>query len=138
MALMSSRNGFTLVEAVVSTALLVLVIGGSFVLVNRSQALIYAARNHYIAINISRARLERARNFAYDQLTGLSESNVVVNDSGTPATDGYFRRTTSVLTNYQPGLTKIDVRTDIRSQRTLQFEGDYENVASLYTEYLNR
>jgi type II secretory pathway pseudopilin PulG len=135
---LSSRNGFTLVEAVVSTALLVLVIGGSFALVNRSQALIYAARNHYVAINISRARLERARNFAYDQLQGLAESNVVVNDSGSPASDGYFRRTTQVITNYQPGLTKIDVRTDIRNSRTLEFTGDNENVASLYTEYLNR
>ena len=138
MSLMSSRSGFTLVEAVVSAALLVLVIGGSYVLVNRSQDLIYAARNHYIAINISRARLERARNFEYDQLQGLSESNVVVNDSGSPSSEGYFRRTTQVTTNYQPGLTKIDVRTDIKNRRTGQFAGDYENVASLYTEYLTR
>lgn len=135
---LSAKEGFTLVEAVISTVLLVLVIGGSYSLVNRSQALIYSARNHYVAINISRARLERARNFAFDQLQTLSESNVVVNDSGVPSSDGYFRRTTLVVTNYQPGLTQIDVRTDIRNSKTLQFVGDYENVASLFTEYLTR
>jgi hypothetical protein len=135
---LSLKNGFTLVEAVISSALLVLVIGGSYTLVNRSQALIYSARNHYVAINISRARLERARDFAYDQLSSLSESNVVVNDSGVPSSDGYFRRTTQVTTNYQPGLTMIDVRTDIRNARTLQYSDDCENVASLFTEYLTQ
>lgn len=138
MTLVSSKRGFTLVEAVVSSALLVLVIGGSYTLVNRSQAMIYSARNHYVAINISRARLERARDFSFDQLQGLSESNVVVDDSGVPSESGYFRRTTQVTTNYQPGLTLINVKTDIRNSKTLNFSDDYENVASLYTEYLTR
>lgn len=130
------RQGFTLVEAVVASALLVLVIGGSYSLITRSQALIYSARNHYVAINIARARLERARNFAFDQLPTLTETNVVVNDSGIPSASGYFRRTTQVITNYQPGLTYIQVRTDIRHYKDLTFKDDYETVASLFTEYL--
>lgn len=134
----NKRQGFTLVEAVIASALLVLVIGGSYSLVTRSQALIYSARNHYVAINIARARLERARNFAYDQLTTLIETNVVVNDSGIPSDSGYFRRTTQVDTNYQPGLTYILVRTDIRNYKDLTFKDDYETVASLFTEYLTR
>jgi hypothetical protein len=132
------RQGFTLVEAVVASALLVLVIGGSYSLVTRSQALIYSARNHYVAINIARARLERARNFAFDQLPTLTETNVVVNDSGIPSDSGYFRRTTQIVTNYQPGLTYIQVRTDIRYYKDLTFKDDYESVASLFTEYLTR
>lgn len=136
MTLSITKMGFTLAEAVISTALLVLVIGGSYSLISRSQALIYSARNHYIAVNISRARLERIRNFAYDQLITLSETNIVVNDSGVPLSSGYFRRTTSVVTNYQPGLTKIEVRTDIRNQKSLEFTGENESVATLATEYL--
>ena len=139
MPLHSTKRGFTLVEAVVSSVLLVLVIGGSYSLVTRSQSLIYAARNHYVAINISRARLERSRDFAYDQLFTLAETNVVVTDSGVPSSVGYFRRTTSVTPGYQSGLTKIEVRTDIWDSRTRQFTtNNYESVASLFTEYLTQ
>lgn len=134
----SERNGFTLVEAIISTILLILVIAGSYTLIARVQALIHSSRNHYVAINLSRAQLERARNFAYDQLYLLSETNIVINDSGTPYSEGYFRRTTTIQTNYQPGLTKLEVRTDIRNQKTLLFSGDFESVATLATEYLTQ
>jgi UPF0288 family protein (methanogenesis marker protein 3) len=91
-----------------------------------------------VAVNISRARIERIRDFPYDQIVSLSETNVVVDGSGAPISDGYFRRTTTVTTNYQAGLTKVDVRTDIRDAKTLTFKGDYESVSSLYTEYLTQ
>lgn len=138
MALSAPKNGFTLVEAVISTVLLVMVIAGSYTLVSRSQALILSARNHYVAINISRARLERARDFAYDQLISLVESNIVVNDSGVPISDGFFRRTTLVTPNYLPGLTKIEVRTDMRNMKTMNFSTENESLATLATEYLNQ
>ena len=134
----SMKQGFTLVEAVISAVLLLMVVGGSYSLVNRSAQLIYSARNHYLAVNIARARLERARTFTYDQLMTLSETNIVVDDSGNPLSTGYFRRSTMVNTNYQVGLTKIEVRTDIRNSRDLTFKDDYESVASLYTEYLTQ
>lgn len=133
----TSKKGFTLVEAVISTALLVMVIGGSYKVVGSSQSLIYSARNHYVAINIARARLERVRNFAYDQLFSLGENNIVVNDSGVPSSDGYFRRTTVISTNGQPaGLTRIDVTTEIRNTKTLNFTGEHESLATFATEYL--
>lgn len=132
------KTGFTLIEAVISTALLVLVIGGSYKLVGSSQALIYSARNHYVAINIARARLERVRNFPYDQLISLGENNIVVNGSGVPSSDGYFRRSTLVTTNVpsQAGLTRIDVTTEIRNAKTLTFTGENESLATFATEYL--
>lgn len=136
MAYSGKTQGFTMVEAVISIALIVLVLGGSYALVSQSTRGIYAARNHYVAINISRARIERVRNFPYDQLPTLTETNIVVDDSGVPISSGYFRRTTLVDTNYQAGLTKIEVRTDIRDAKTLTFKGDNESVASLFTEYL--
>jgi len=132
------KQGFTLVEAVISTMLLVLVIAGSYSLVNASSKMIYAARNHYVAINIARARLERARDFAYTQLSSLAETNVVVDDSGNPSSSGYFRRSTLVNTNYQTGLTKVEVRSDIRDSRSLNFTTENESVASLFTEYLTQ
>lgn len=137
------KHGFTLVEAVISMAILVLVIAGSYKLVSGSQALIYAARNHYVAINISRARLERVRNFGYDQLISLAESKIEVDDSGVPSSGGYFRRTTLVTTNFMPGLTKVEVQTEIRNTKSLSFVevngvAENESLATFATEYLTQ
>lgn len=136
MVLLRNKQGFTLVEAVISLVLIALVLGGSYALVSQATRGIYLARNHYVAVNISRARIERIRNFTYDQIISLTETNVIVDDSGVPASEGYFRRSTLIDTNYQAGLTKVEVITDIRDAKTLTFKGDYESVASLFTEYL--
>jgi Tfp pilus assembly protein PilV len=133
-----SRSGFTLIEAVVSAVLLALVIAGSYTLLVRSAALIRGARNHYIAMNISKARVERARGFKYDQLSLLTETNMVVNDDGSPLSSGDFRRTTLIDTNYQPGLSLMTVVTEIKDLRTRGFRGENESAAALFTEYLKK
>lgn len=132
------KSGFTLIEAVVSAVLLALVIAGSYTLLVRSAALIRAARNHYIAMNICKARIERARGFNYYQLSLLTETNLVVNDDGTPLSSGDYRRTTNISTNYQQGLTLMTVVTEIKSLKPRQFVGENESSAALFTEYLTR
>lgn len=132
------RQGFTLVEAVISAAILVIVIAGSYSVLTLSSKMIRSSRDHYIAINISRARMERVRNFRYNQLSTLAETNALIDDKGNPDTSGYYRRSTLIQTNYAPGLTKVEVRTDIRDLRTLTFSGENESVACLFTEYLTQ
>lgn len=135
----SNKQGFTLIEALISLVLLVLVLGGAYPLVSQSTRGIYIARNHYVAVNISRSRIERVRNFPYSQILSLTETNVVVDDNGAPISDGYFRRTTDITTNGVPsGLTLVVVRTDIRDSKTLTFTGDYESVSCKLTEYLTQ
>lgn len=136
MAHLGTKKGFTLVEALISLVLIVMVLGGSYALVSQSTRGIYLARHHYVAVNIARARIERIRNFTYNQIISLTETNVVVDDSGIPSSEGYFRRSTLINTNYAPGLTKVEVITDIRDIKSLTFKGNYESVASLFTEYL--
>lgn len=133
-----SRNGFTLIEAVVSAVLLALVIAGSYTLLVRSAALIRGARNHYVAMNIAKARVERARGFNYYQLSLLAETNMVVSDDGSPLSSGDFRRTTLVNTNYQSGLTLMTVITEVKNLRTRAFIGENESAAALFTEYLKK
>jgi len=125
----------TLVEVVIAIAVLALVMAGSYALVSRSAALSRAARNHYVATMIAFNRLERAKNFEYDDLPLMAESEVLVNDNGVPDTEGDFRRTTTVNTNYAPNLTKIEVKVDIRNMRSGNFEGEQEKIASLFTSY---
>lgn len=132
------KSGFTLMEAIISIVLLAIVIAGSYSLVLRSANSIYSARNHYLAVNISKARIERARNFAYSELYLLGESQVLVDDCGNPLTDGPYRRSTTVNTNYQVGLTSIAVTTEIRDLKTKTFKNDSETVTGLFTEYLTK
>jgi len=132
----SDKTGFSLTEAIVSMALLAIVIAGSYSLIVSSASAIRSARNHYIAVNIGKARVERARNFNYGDLNLLAESDVVIDDNGNPLSGGDFRRSTTVNTNYQPNLTCITVDTEIRDRKTKKFKGDKETVSGLFTEYL--
>lgn len=131
----NQQRGMTLVEVVLALALLSLVMAGSYLLVSRAAATSRAARDHYVAAVIAKDRLERARNFAYDDLHLLAEDHVIVNDTGLPDPEGHFRRTTLVDTNYAPNLTKIKVIVEVRSRRTGNFDAGEESVASLFTEY---
>ena len=132
------QQGMTLVEVVLALVVLSLVMAGSYLLVSRAAATSRAARDHYVAAVIAKDRLERARNFAYDDLHLLAEDDVVVDDTGLPDPEGNFRRTTIVNTNYASGLTKIEVIVEVRNQRTGDFTGGQESVASLFTEYYER
>lgn len=136
----TAKAGFSLVEALVSSVLMALVIAGSYTLINQSGGAIRSARNHYMAVNIGKARVERARNFSYKELYLLAESNVEVDDSGNPASGGDYRRSSTVITNIpsQPNLTKMEVKTEIRDRKSKTFKGDEETVSALFTEYLNQ
>lgn len=127
-----------MVEALVSIVLLALVIAGSYSLIIQSSGAIRSARNHYLAVNIGKDRVERARNFAYNQLYLLAESLVIVDENGNPANGGSYRRTTSINTNYQPNLTLVSVQTDIRNRKSNTFKDDSETVSGLFTEYLTK
>lgn len=134
----NDKKGFSLVEALISIVLLAMVIAGSYSLIIQSSSAIRSARNHYLAVNIGKDRVERARNFDYKQLYLLAESLVIVDENGNPANGGSYRRTTTINTNYQPSLTMVSVQTDIRNRKSNTFKGDSETVSGLFTEYLTQ
>ena len=132
----------TLVEVVISTFLILMVMSGSYLLIVQSAELSRSSRRHYIAISLAKNRLERARNFQYNDLKLLSETDLTVNDNGNPDPNGRFRRTTLVDTNYAathglPGyLTEVIVTVKIRNPHTGLFTPDNESIRTLFTEYL--
>jgi prepilin-type N-terminal cleavage/methylation domain-containing protein len=132
----SGKSGFTLIEVVVSAVLLTMVMAGTYKIITATASLNRVVRNHYVAVNLAKNRLERARNFPYADLSLLTESKVVVDDNGVPTTSGRFRRTTAINTNYAPEVTQIMVTVDIMNLRSGAFSGESESAASLFTEYL--
>jgi hypothetical protein len=126
----------TLTEVVIATFLILLVMTSSYSLIVKSAELSRSARRHYIAISIAKNRLERARNFLYNDLKLMAETDLNVNDNGNPDPNGRFRRTTTVNTNFAPGLTEVTIVVKIRNPHTGLFTPDNETIRSLFTEYL--
>jgi hypothetical protein len=130
------KHGMTLTEVVVATFLILLVLSSSYALIIKSSELSRSARRHYIAISLAKNRLERARNFLYNDLRLMAETNLTVNDNGNPDPEGRFRRTTEVNTAYATNLTEVIVTVKIRNPRTGLFTPDNETIRTLFTEYL--
>jgi len=122
------RAGTTLVEVVVGLFIFGLFVAGMcrlLVLVNESAD---RARDHYVAVNIAKNRIERARAFDFNQLTSVfTENNVLVDVNGQPAVDTNFRRSTQI-TPAGTNLVEMVVTVDIRNRKTWAFNGPSEQV----------
>ena len=128
-------SGFGMVEVVVSVVLLSLVVAGSYKLITQAARLNRTARNHYVAANLAKNRIEHARNYAFADLPLLRESKVLVNAQGATETAGPFRRSTLVNTNFGYKLTEFTVIIEIRNSLSGQFQGEEQRIASLFTDY---
>lgn len=135
------RSGFTIVEAVVSSVLLAMVLGGAYTLIVRTYTVSRVARDHYVASNLAKNRIERAHNFRYSDLPLLAESKVMVDDNGSGDTEGHFRRTTRVNTSFVDPITgatntEVSVAVDVRNIRTGSFDlpEQCESNACLFAE----
>jgi hypothetical protein len=136
MSAMGSKSGLTLVETIVSLALFALFIGGVCGLLNLVRELSDNARDHYMAANLAKNRIERAKEFGYENVPLFVESNVRLDEEGEPDTDGRFRRTTAV-TMPSPNLYQLVVTVDILDRRSLSFDGEQETVETYITDMVS-
>lgn len=132
----AQRRGFTLVEVMVALVLVLGALGGAYSLIVHAARVSRMARDHYVAVNLAKNHIERARNYRYADLYLLAEDNLVMNENGGPDNRGRFRRTTVVDDDHSPGMTEITVTVHIRSRRTGEFGDENEAISSLFTEYL--
>ncbi len=131
----NTKSGISIVEVVVALGLLSLVMAAAYPVLITASRISRVARNHYIAVALAQNRMERARTLNYGDLGYLVESNVVVNDLGSPLAEGNFRRTTSILTNSGANLARFSVQVDIRNLRSRQFVGESESLSTYMTKY---
>jgi hypothetical protein len=129
------RSGVSLVEAIVAIALFALCIGGICAVVMNARQLGDMARDRYVAANLAKGRLERARSFDFDQLQLFKESAVVLNASGNIDPNGDYRRTTTI-SNVMARLAEISIRVDIRDRISRQFDDRPETLHSYVADYI--
>ncbi|MDP6525189.1 MAG: prepilin-type N-terminal cleavage/methylation domain-containing protein [Kiritimatiellia bacterium] len=128
-------SGLTLIETIVALAIFAICIGGYCALVTQVRQAADMARDRYIAVNIAKNRMERARSFDYDQLHLFVDSGVILDDDGNPDIDGNFQRTTSV-SNVTDSLSLISIKIEVRDRITRKFDDDPEVIQTYLTDYL--
>ncbi len=128
------RSGFTLPEVFVALVILGMCMGGLCALVNTSRELSDMGRDHYIAINLAKNRLERAKTVSYDDLDFFAESAVVIDVNGNASSEGRFQRTTTI-TQMTPNLRELVVEVGIRNRKSLGFDGENETARTFMAKF---
>lgn len=105
----ASSGGFTLVEVMVSSIILVIVasgIIGGIISALKAQA---NASDHYRATCIARNRIQHARTISFDSFPLMVESNREIDLDGNLSQEGDFRRST-IVTNVATNSVSISVQ----------------------------
>lgn len=111
----SNKKGITLTEVLFSAGILVIVATGILVVFVQTVDLSSRIGYEYIATNLAKSRIERARTImatsGFDSLLDLEETDKILDGSGTSDLYGEFKRSTDITTSYNGDarLTKICV-----------------------------
>ena len=131
-----SRSGLTILEVVIALSIFMVGSAGICALIVQSKRLSDTARDHYVAVNLAKNRMERARNMQYDTLPFLVESNQYIDVSGAVVqpVEAMFKRKTDVLLTGS-NLTEVVITVEIRDRGTWVFSGSKEVVRTYFAEY---
>lgn len=108
------HSGFTLLEVMIASTVLMLLIAGfvgSFIMALRT---LDAANNQYRAKAIARNRIQRARSFEFSSLSLLAEEDSRIDRYGNIDQDGDYRRTTMISTNTPTWPHTIRIQVEVR------------------------
>jgi prepilin-type N-terminal cleavage/methylation domain-containing protein len=130
-----ARSGMTMVETLVALTLLAVFTSGACKLLLTHRKVSDMARAHYTAINIAKNRMELVRTFDYGQVNNFLETDVIVDTSGVPDTEGNYRRTTAV-NPVSGNLLELVVTVDLRNRKTLVFNPANEVLTTYFANYL--
>ena len=133
----TGREGFSFIEVVIALAVLGMFIGGMCAVILGSRQLSDRARSHYIAVNLAKNRIERARNMPFESLSDFIESNTIIDTDGKPDYEGNFRRTTQ-YGSAQTNLVEMVVTVEIRDRVTRRFNGESQLVRSYIADIPRR
>ncbi len=123
----NSKDGFTLIEVVVAILVLAMCIGGLCQLFVNVHQLSEMSRSHYIAINIAKNRIERAKTLEYSDLALVTENDGIVNVSGAPDENGFFKVSTELVAA-GTNLMEMIVTVGIKNRIHLDFRGEEEQA----------
>jgi len=131
----SVRGGFGIVEAMVSLLLFGLFIAGACRLIVATRETVSRASDHYAAISLAKARVERILTFGFSQLEMMKQSNEPLDEYGNPVppAEARFKMSTAV-SSVTTNLKMVTVTMDIKDRITLEFDGEREELVTMISE----
>jgi hypothetical protein len=121
------RAGVTIVEVMMALTVFALFTTGTCKLLISHRKVLDMSRDHYIAANLAKDRLELARTFEFNQIHELAESQILLDGSGIPSLNGNFRRTTQI-SSLSSNLYELAITVDIRNRASLEFAPAKESI----------
>jgi prepilin-type N-terminal cleavage/methylation domain-containing protein len=111
-------EGFTLMEVVISIALMAIIMTSVVGVMVKGRQASASADYVYTAYNIAKNHIETLRTMSFAELSLANETDTMLNEDGVPDPEGMFKRTTIVTTNYtgNANLAKVDVKATYTAQ----------------------
>ncbi len=122
-----SKEGLTLVEMLTALLVFAMAVGGMCSLALSSKQILDTSRDHYVAVNLAKNRIERVKTFNFNELELFIDANTVLDESGTPNPNGNYSRTTQV-SSVTPNLKEVVVTIAMRNRKTLVFAPAIQQV----------
>jgi type II secretory pathway pseudopilin PulG len=131
MYILNDKKGITLIEALVSAIIITLVMLGILATLIQTIDISKRINFEYTSSNVAKSRLERARSIidtsGFSTLVDFTETDTVVDESGVPDLNGYYRRDTAVTANYggDANLAQVDVTVEYK------YKGEWKTNAAV-------
>jgi len=111
-----SRNstGMTLVEVLVSLALVTIAIGSMIALITQSSVFSRRVDRVYTASYLGQRRIDLLKKFDFDQLASTAETDIRISSDGNISENGNYVRTTEVVTNFNDNVYLAKVKVSVR------------------------
>ena len=123
----SNNEGFTLVEVLISLLIMALAVAGLCSLALTSKQILDTSRDHYVAVNLAKNRIERVKTFSFDELGLFDEAGTLLDDAGAPDPNGSYSRATTV-TNITDNMKEVVVTISIKNRKSLKYAPGQQTV----------
>ena len=127
--------GTSIIEVMIALAVFAVFAVGTCKLLIAQRKVLDMARDHYVAANLAKSRMELARTFDFEQLPELAESQILMDESGVPSVYGNFRRTTQI-TALRSNLYEMAIVVDIKNRNTLEFAPGEQTINTYVSKRL--
>lgn len=92
-----------------------------------SKQILDTSRDHYIAVNLAKNRIERVKTFNFDELELFNEVKTRLDESGAPQANGSYSRATTV-TNVTDNMKEVIVTISIKNRKSLKYAPGQQTV----------
>jgi prepilin-type N-terminal cleavage/methylation domain-containing protein len=123
----SNNEGFTLVETMTALLIMAMAVAGLCSLALTSKQILDTSRDHYVAVNLAKNRIERVKTFAFDELDLFGEAGTRLDSAGAPDPNGFYSRATSV-TNITDNMKEVIVTISIKNRKSLKYAPGQQTV----------